>query len=230
MLRRVRPYGAATITGAKRITAMRSSILAATAALAVAGCVAAPPAPPAPPPPAAASMPAEPQVAPLAPGANGPSVGGAEMLPTRPILDNIAAASTLTTLNTAIRSAGFAPYMSGTTPVTVFAPTNDAFGRLAPGTVADLLKPENKPTLLSVLGYHVVPGTITLDELRRRMAASGGQTSLTTVLGQPLTLRMRGSALAVTDASGNTAYVELADVRASNGLLHITNGVLIPKL
>lgn len=174
----------------------------------------------------------QPQAAPApapAPAPN-PKVGGAEMIATKTIVENASAAPNLTTLVAAVKAAGLVETLAGPGPFTVFAPTNDAFSRLAPGTVDALLKPETKPTLTKILTYHVVVGTITGQQLLDQIKAGGGKTTLTTVAGEPLTAVLDGNAIKLVDANGNPAYVEIADVRQSNGVVHIINGVLIPKL
>ncbi len=167
-----------------------------------------------------------------APGpiAANPAVGGAPMLATRTIVENASAAPTLTTLVAAVKAADLATTLSGPGPFTVFAPTNDAFGRLAPGMVDTLLKPENKASLVKVLTYHVVPGAITGEQLKERIMTGGGSTTLTTVEGDPITATLVGSIIALTDVNGNKSYVETADVRQSNGIVHVVNGVIVPKL
>ncbi|WP_375395593.1 fasciclin domain-containing protein [uncultured Sphingomonas sp.] len=162
-------------------------------------------------------------------GAN-PTVGGAPMLPSLTIVQNAANAPNLTTLVAAVKAADLAATLSGPGPFTVFAPTNEAFGRLAPGTVDTLLKPENKPSLVKVLTYHVIAGNISGAQLMQRIAAGGGSATLTTVEGEPLTATMANGVIALTDVNGNKSYVETADVRQSNGVVHVVNGVLIPKL
>ena len=164
-----------------------------------------------------------------APGAN-PTVGGAFMTPTMTIVQNASNAPNLTTLVAAVKAAGLVATLSGPGPFTVFAPTNEAFGRLAPGTVDTLLKPENKPSLVKVLTYHVVPGAISSARLVQMIAAGGGTARLTTVEGEPLIATMANGVIALTDVNGNKSYVETADVRQSNGVVHVVNGVLIPKL
>lgn len=136
----------------------------------------------------------------------------------------------LSTLVSAVKAADLATTLSGPGPFTVFAPENEAFTRLAPGTLDTLLKPENKPTLTKVLTYHVVPGKVTLEQLRAQIKAGGGKTTLTTVEGSPLTVAEEGAAIALTDASGNKSYVAQPDVMASNGVVHVVNGVVVPKL
>ena len=159
-----------------------------------------------------------------------PTVGGAAMDATKPIPVNAAAAPNLSTLVSAVKAAGLDATLSGLGPFTVFAPTNDAFGRLAPGTVDTLMKPANKASLVKVLTYHVVPGAITLADLQARITAGGGKATLTTVEGDPLTVMKEGAAISLTDVGGNKSYVETPDVRQSNGVVHVVNGVLVPKL
>lgn len=159
-----------------------------------------------------------------------PKVGGVAMDAAQPIVVNASAAPNLSILVSAVKAAGLVDTLSGPGPFTVFAPTNDAFGRLAPGTVDTLMKPENKPSLVKVLTYHMVPGVITAEELSERAKAGGGKTTLTTVAGQPLTVEVNGNAIKLTDVSGNSSYVETGNVRQSNGIVHVVNGVLVPKL
>jgi uncharacterized surface protein with fasciclin (FAS1) repeats len=168
--------------------------------------------------------------APAAQAAPNPAVGGAAMDAAKPITANAAAAPNLTTLVSAVKAAGLDTTLAGPGPFTVFAPTNDAFGRLAAGTVDTLMKPENKPTLVKVLTYHVVPGAITLEQLKQQMTAGGGTAKLTTVEGETLTVTDLNGAIQITDVNGNKSYVEVPDVRQSNGVVHVVNGVLLPKL
>ena len=168
--------------------------------------------------------------APAAPAGPNPAVGGAQMDATKPIPINAAAAPNLSTLVKAVKAAGLDATLSGPGPFTVFAPTNDAFGRLAPGTVDTLMKPENKAALTKVLTYHVVPGTITLADLTTRLKSGGGTTTLTTVEGEPIKVTLEGNAISLADVSGNKSYLETPDVRQSNGVVHVVNGVLVPKL
>ncbi|PTS90779.1 fasciclin [Sphingomonas sp. HMWF008] len=179
----------------------------------------------------AQTTPAPAAAAPSAPAATpNPTVGGAAMDATKPIAVNAAAAPNLSTLVTAVKAAGLATTLSGPGPFTVFAPTNDAFTRLAPGTVEKLLKPENKATLAKVLTYHVVPGTITFADLQEKAKANGGKVVLTTVEGEPLTLDVSATGAQLTDVNGNKSFIETADVKQSNGVVHVVNGVVLPKL
>ena len=184
--------------------------------------------------PAAQATPTD-QAAPAAPAtaattAAPVTVGGAPMLPTKTIVENASAASNLTTLVSAVKAAGLVQTLSGPGPFTVFAPSNEAFGRLAPGTLDTLMKPANKATLVKLLTYHVVPGRVTLADLQAKVQAGGGTATLTTVEGQPLTVTNANNALTLTDVGGNKSYVETPDVLQSNGVVHVVNGVLVPKL
>ncbi len=159
-----------------------------------------------------------------------PKVGGAEMSTSKNIVENASAAPNLTTLVQAVKAADLVQTLSGPGPFTVFAPTNDAFSRLAAGTVDKLLMPENKAALVKVLTYHVVPGDITLDKLKEMVASGGGTTTLTTVEGEPLTVTIANNVVTLSDVNGNKSYVQTADVRQSNGVVHVVNGVLLPTL
>ena len=148
----------------------------------------------------------------------GVMVGGAMMLPTKTLVENASGASNLTTLVAAVQAAGLVETLSGPGPFTVFAPPNSAFDALPAGTVATLVRPENKAQLTSILTYHVVPGRIMAADLR------DGQ-MLTTVNGARLTVHRMGNTVMVGDAT-----VTQADVRASNGVAHVINKVLMPPM
>lgn len=182
------------------------------------------------PPPAQGATASTPSTPPATTADANPAVGGAPMMASKTIVENASAAPNLSTLVGAVQAAGLVQTLSGPGPFTVFAPTNDAFGRLAPGTVDTLLKPENKATLVKVLTYHVVPGTITSAQLKQQIAAGGGTARLTTVEGEPLTATLVSNVIQLTDVNSNKSYIETADVRQSNGMVHVVNGVVIPKL
>ena len=118
-------------------------------------------------------------------------VGGAPMYPSKNIVQNAVNSKDHTTLVAAVKAAGLVQTLESPGPFTVFAPTNDAFAKLPDGTVATLLKPENKQTLTNVLTYHVVSGRLTTKDLRERIKAGGGKAELKTVQGGTLTLRKR---------------------------------------
>ena len=169
-------------------------------------------------------------VAEPAPTAANPPVGGVALPIDRTIAANLAAAPPLATLGRAVAAADLAATLAGAGPYTLFAPTDEAFGRLAPGTVDALLKPENKGALVKLVTLHLVVGRLSSADLVRAIAAGGGHATLTSVAGEPLVLTLTGSVVTLTDGGGNRSYVEIADVRERNGVIHVVNGVLVPRL
>ena len=112
----------------------------------------------------------------------------------------------------------------------MFAPTNEAFAALPAGTVDNLLKPEQKPTLTKVLTYHVVAGNYDAAALMKLIKSGGGTGQLKTVSGGTLWLMMNGDKnVVVKDESGNVADISIYDVRQSNGVIHVVDMVLMPK-
>jgi uncharacterized surface protein with fasciclin (FAS1) repeats len=114
-------------------------------------------------------------------------------------------------------------------PFTVFAPTNAAFGLLPDGTVANLLKPENKATLTTVLTYHVVAGKFNASDIATLIKAGNGTAVIKTVAGANLMVSMEGKKIAIKDEKGQVAYVTIKDVSQSNGVIHVIDHVLLPK-
>lgn len=159
-----------------------------------------------------------------------PMVGGAAMNASDNIVANASAAPNLTTLVAAVKAAGLVETLQGTGPFTVFAPTNAAFDKLPAGTVGSLLKPAMKDALTGVLTYHVVAGNLDAAALMEQIKAGGGKATLTTVQGETLTATTGGMGdITLTDAKGGTAHVTTADVRQSNGIVHVIDSVLMPK-
>ena len=157
-----------------------------------------------------------------------PMVGGAPMYANKDIVDNAVNSKDHTTLVAAVKAAGLVDTLKSPGPFTVFAPTNEAFAALPPGTVDTLLKPENKPTLTKVLTYHVVPGKMDGAALMSAIRAGGGKAMLKTASGGTLTATMSGNNVMITDAKGGTAMVTIANVYQSNGVIHVVNKVLLP--
>ena len=160
--------------------------------------------------------------------AKNPMVGGAAMYPTKTIVENAVASKDHTTLVAAVKAADLVGTLSGPGPFTVFAPTNEAFAKLPAGTVDTLVKPENKATLTSILTYHVVPGTITAKDIAAKAKANGGNATYTTVQGGTLTFHKAGSGWAIMDAKGGMGKITIADVRQSNGVIHVIDTVMMP--
>ena len=148
-------------------------------------------------------------------------VGGAAMFPSKNIVQNAVNSKDHTTLVAAVKAAGLVDTLSSKGPFTVFAPTNAAFGKLPAGTVDTLVKPENKATLTKILTYHVVPGKLAAADL------TDGK-KLTTVEGEPLTVKLDGKKVWLIDAKGGKSAVTIADVNQSNGVIHVVDTVLMP--
>jgi uncharacterized surface protein with fasciclin (FAS1) repeats len=158
-------------------------------------------------------------------------VGGAPMYADKTIVENAVNSKDHTTLVAAVQAAGLVDTLSGAGPFTVFAPTNAAFGKLPAGTVENLVMPENKDTLTSVLTYHVVPGSHDAQDLVNRIAQGGGKATLKTVEGGTLTFTQPDSKrIAIMDESGNTARTTIFDVTQSNGVIHVVDTVLMPSM
>ena len=155
-------------------------------------------------------------------------VGGAAMLASKDIIDNAVNSKDHTTLVAAVKAAGLVDTLKGPGPFTVFAPTNAAFGALPAGTVDGLLKPESKAALTKVLTYHVVAGKMDAASLVQAIKSGGGKAMLKTVSGGTLTAMVMGGNVMVTDESGNSAKVTIADVTQSNGVIHVVDKVLLP--
>lgn len=157
-------------------------------------------------------------------------VGGAPMYPSKNIVQNAVNSKDNTTLVAAVKAAGLVSALEGKGPFTVFAPTNEAFDMLPKGTVATLLKPENKAELSSILLYHVVPGDFTFTTLAADIAGHGGTVKLKTLdAGKYLTFRMNGPQnIEVVDAKGDVAHIITYDVNQSNGVIQVIDHVLMP--
>lgn len=158
-----------------------------------------------------------------------PMVGGAAMYATKDIVDNAVNSKDHTTLVAAVKAAGLVETLKGAGPFTVFAPTNAAFDKLPAGTVATLLKPENKAALTKVLTYHVVAGKWTAADIDKAIKKGKGKAELTTVEGGKLWAWMEGKKLALKDEKGGTATVTIANVMQKNGVIHVIDTVLMPK-
>ncbi|HEX8289609.1 MAG TPA: fasciclin domain-containing protein [Pyrinomonadaceae bacterium] len=156
-----------------------------------------------------------------------PMVGGAAMYKTKDIVDNAVNSKDHTTLVAAVKAAGLVDTLKSKGPFTVFAPTNSAFEMLPAGTVDTLLKPENKTMLQNVLKYHVVAGKMDSKAIMKAIKKGNGKATLTTVEGSQLTAMMDGNALVLTDEKGGKSRVTIADVKQSNGVIHVIDTVLM---
>ncbi len=170
-------------------------------------------------PPAAAPATA----APAAPAAATPAG-------TTTIAAAIAASPDHKTLLRLVQAAKLEATLAGPGPFTVFAPTDAAFALLPAGTIDTLLAPANVASLTTILKNHVVAGTMSSDQIRAAITAGGGKATLTTLSGQAVTASLDNQAILLTDAVGNKSYVQKPDLKQTNGVIHSTNGISLPKL
>ena len=133
------------------------------------------------------------------------------------IVDTAVAAGSFTTLVAAVQAAGLVDTLKGPGPFTVFAPTDAAFAALPAGTVEDLLKPENKDKLVAILTYHVIAGKVMSTDLTNAMMAA-------TVQGGEVTIMTEGGVMV------DGAHVTAADIEATNGVIHVIDAVILPKM
>lgn len=146
-----------------------------------------------------------------------PLAFGASMARAADIVDTAVSAGSFKTLVAAAEAAGLVETLKGEGPLTVFAPTDEAFARLPAGTVEDLLKPENKEKLVAVLSYHVIAGKVMSGDV------AGKKTTAKTVQGSNVDVNgMNGVRI-------NDAMVTQADIKADNGVIHVIDRVLIPN-
>ena len=158
-----------------------------------------------------------------------PMVGGAAMYKTKNIVENAVNSKDHTTLVAAVKAAGLVDTLEGAGPFTVFAPTNEAFNKLPAGTVDTLLMAENKATLTKVLTYHVVAGNYDSKAIAKAIKDGHGKAEFSTVEGGKLWAMMDGKNLILTDEKGGRSMVTIADVRQSNGVIHVVDTVLMPN-
>jgi len=156
-------------------------------------------------------------------------VGGAPMLPSRSILENLANSKEYTTWLSAVEAADLVETLQGKGPVTLFAPVNKAFDKLPKGTLESWLLPENKPVLSAVLTYHMIQGKIAIADFIAAIEKGNGSADYQTMEGETLTVRHDGRKLEIIDAKGNRSLVTLADVPQKNGVIHMIDTVLSPK-
>jgi len=153
-----------------------------------------------------------------------------EVEATTPNIVEVAAGNdSFSTLVAAVTAADLAGTLSGEGPFTVFAPTNDAFAKLPEGTVESLLEPENKEALTGILTYHVVSGKFDAAAVIEAINSNNGTFTVTTVQGGAIDLSLSDGNVILTDAKGGTATVVIADVAASNGVIHAIDTVVMPE-
>ena len=139
------------------------------------------------------------------------------------IVQTAAAAGSFKTLVAAVQAAGLVQTLKGKGPFTVFAPTDAAFAKLPQGTVANLLKPENKATLASILTYHVVPGRVTAKKVLHLPSGA----NVKTVNGETFAVRLKNG-VHLDPFVASKAKVTKTDIMASNGVIHVIDTVILP--
>ena len=159
-----------------------------------------------------------------------PKVGGAAMYENKNIVENAVNSKDHTTLVAAVKAAGLVSTLEGKGPFTVFAPTNEAFAALPKGTVETLLKPENKNKLVKILTCHVVAAAAMSKTVAKMIKDDGGEHDIKTVGGCVLKAKESMGKITLTDEAGGTATVTIADVKQSNGVIHVIDKVLVPKM
>jgi uncharacterized surface protein with fasciclin (FAS1) repeats len=158
-----------------------------------------------------------------------PMVGGAAMYKTKNIVENAVNSKDHTTLVAAVQAAGLVDTLKSAGPFTVLAPTNAAFEKLPTGTVETLVKPENKAMLTKILTYHVIAGNADSKAIMNAIKKGGGKAEFKTVSGGTLTAMMEGKNLVLMDEKGGRSMVTIADVRQSNGVIHVIDTVVLPN-
>ena len=159
-----------------------------------------------------------------------PNVGGAVMYENKNIIENAVNSKDHTTLVAAVKAAGLVETLEGKGPFTVFAPTNEAFAALPKGTVETLLKPENQATLTKILTCHVVAADAMGATVAKMIKDDGGEHDIKTVGGCIIKAKESMGKITLTDENGGVAHVTIADVKQSNGVIHVIDKVLLPKM
>lgn len=159
------------------------------------------------------------------------TVGGELMYASKNIVQNAVNSKDHTTLVAAVKAAGLVDALQGAGPFTVFAPTNDAFAALPSGTVEHLLKEENKAQLQTILKYHVASGKWNAAQLKKEIRKGGGKATINTLSGGKLYASLdKAGDVWIWDEAGSKAKVTIADVNQSNGVIHVVDHVLLPKM
>ena len=160
--------------------------------------------------------------------AGNPNVGGAPMYEDKNIIENAVNSADHTTLVAAVKAAGLVETLSGEGPFTVFAPTNAAFERLAPGTVDALLEPAAKDQLTQILTCHVVGADAMSTAIKGMIDDDGGAHVVPTLGGCKLNATYDGDKIMLEDEQGRVINVTIADVDQSNGVIHVVDRVILP--
>ena len=159
-----------------------------------------------------------------------PMVGGAAMFPEKNIVENALNSADHTTLVAAVQQAGLVDTLMSEGPFTVFAPTDAAFGRISDDSLSQLMMDQNKAQLAQILTCHVVAANAMSDAIAGMIADDNGMHAVQTVGGCVLQAKMAGGKITLTDERGRVANVTIADVKQSNGVIHVIDRVLLPAM
>ena len=157
-----------------------------------------------------------------------PVVGGNEMLPTNNILENLSRSTDHTTLVKAIKAAGLEKMLEGPGPITIFAPTNQAFAEMPDGLFDKLMKPENKEELKKTLLYNMLSGSMSTDELKKQIKASkNGVTEVTSMEGAKIKVAdHNGMHLMIHSEDDDIGMFSIWDIRCKNGLIDVVDNIM----
>jgi uncharacterized surface protein with fasciclin (FAS1) repeats len=156
-------------------------------------------------------------------------IGGVVLTKKQTLQDDLSRSPVHKTLLRLLNAAGVADVLGGKDTYTLFAPTDDAFQKLPPGTLTSLLQPEHREELAALLRNHLVKGRIKDKRLRKLVKKGKGTGTLQTLGGGSLTLKRQGSILQILDEKGGMAVIVTEDIRAKNGVLQVVDSVLMPR-
>lgn len=169
----------------------------------------------------------------LIPKSNKPKekmVNGVAMMTNMNIVQNVAKIKDYSILSNIIQYAGYKETLESKGPITFFAPTNSAFAKMPAGRLDTLLKPEHKYDLSSVLAYHAVAGKFSAKDIAKNIREHKGTAQFITLAGTKLLATIDSNRnIVLTDETGGQCTISQFDVEQSNGILHVVNGVFIPK-
>ncbi len=155
--------------------------------------------------------------------------GITEMDPEKSILKNTEASEDHKTLLAAMKATDLDELLGFDGPFTVFAPSDIAFDKLPQDLIKELLRPENKDQLKELMTYHIVAGNLSASKILRAMCRGNGKASFMTVQGNEITATMNGIDIVLTDVSGNSAKITVADADQCNGVIHQIDSVILPR-
>ncbi|MEO6523681.1 MAG: fasciclin domain-containing protein [Mucilaginibacter sp.] len=157
-------------------------------------------------------------------------IGGAQMRSDKDIVDNIKKSKDHTTLTNAILAGNLSETLKSRGPLTIFAPTNDAFNQLAPGTLDTLLKTTHGIDLTRLLTYHVISGKYTSKDIAKQIVQGKGSATFITLTGAKLIAKINGDRnIVLVDENGKEAVISQFDIEQSNGIIDVVTAVLVPK-